>query len=204
MEQKKLQVQQSSLLVYRPYPLKCFNNCVDKMQRVFEKKCFVTEAIPCTQPIRDGILWIDTHGVQYPGKSGYLLVVDPKTIDNDYKQYTYVGEGNKTYLPSSILPKMFDVHKSIIVLDSCYSSEVSIDTLTSWKDNMIFTTGYIVDYYDSKATGMVKALEIVADRLRKEKGIMALTYRVAKDNKDYINEIFAEINEKFKTQYNLF
>lgn len=197
-------VQQNSLLVYRPFPLKCFDSCVEKMQRVFGKECFVTEIIPCPQPVRDGVMWIDAHGVQNQGKPGFLLVVDPNTLAGDAKKLVTVGEGGKCYLPSIHLPKVVNVHKSIVVLDSCYSSEVSIDTLSDWKDNMIFTTGYIADYYNSQTTGMVKALEIVSERLRKERHVMALTYRSVKDNKDYINKILREINAQYKTQYSLF
>lgn len=198
-----MQIQQDSFVVYRPCPLECFNSSVEKLSSIFSKRCVVTEMIPYPKLIRDGILWVDSHGLQCNGRAGYLLSIDKKTVCPDYQKYLYETD-SKAYLSSACLPTMFDVHKSIIILDNCYSSEVSIDTLTKWKDNMIFTTGYIRDYYDSQSTGMIKAIEVVMERLAKEKGISHLSYRIVKENKDFINKVFSELNAKYKTQYNLF
>lgn len=198
------QVQPNSLIVYSPCPLPCFESSVGKMERIFGKKCFDDDMIPCPQKIRDGVLWIDSHGAQHPGRAGYMIRTTENSVYPERRPCIRKADNGYSYLPSSCLPAMFDVHKSIIVLDNCYSSEVSIDTLSKWKDNMIFTTGYIKDYYDRDSTGMIKALEIVMEKLRRDKGIKELSYRTVKENKDYINGVFADINARCKTQYNLF
>ena len=89
-------------------------------------------------------------------------------------------------------------------MDNCYSSEIAIDTLTDWKDNMIFTTGYIQDYYSEQETGMIKAIKYVAEAIKKEKGLSSLSYRILKENKDFVNQVLDTINNEYGTEYNLF
>ena len=197
-------ISQDQLFVYKPFQLSCFNSCSDKLEAIFNKKCYVIEKIPCKQKISDGVLWLDAHGLQHPGKTGYMLAINKESVDSEYQDELYESDRpGVSFLPSSVLPMFFDVHKSIIILDNCYSSQVAIDTLTQWKDNMIFTTGYIRDYYNDVETGIVKAIGEAMDELKKN-GIETMSYRTVKDNKALINDLFAKINKEYDTQYNLF
>lgn len=196
---------QDQLIAFCPNKERYFNPSSKILEKIFRKKCFVTEKIPCETEVCDGVLWITTHGVQYPGKTGYLLKVKKSSVHEQFDDCLYKNDENNTYyIPSSVLPTMFNVHKSVVILDNCYSSEVAIDTLSSWKDNMIFTTGYIQDYYNSTETGLIKTIEAAAEVLERERGIDFLSYRVLKENKDLVCDVLKEINEKYKTQYNLF
>ena len=196
----------SNFFLYLPYPIECINNCTKTLTENFKEDVNVITKLSFEKEINFGILWIDTHGIKREtnGKD-FLLLVKQEDFKPEYQKYLVVNQSNgKVYLPSIYLPIMFNVKNSIIIMDNCYSSEIDIKTLSTWKSNLIFTTGYIRDYYTEVETGMIKAIRLVFEELKKRFNIDKFDYITVLQYKDLINKGFEEINKKFNTEYNLF
>ena len=78
---------QDQLIAFCPNKEEYVDPSTQDLESIFNKKCFVTEKVPCESCILDGVLWITTHGMQYPGKSGYLLKVSRDSVLEPFDKY---------------------------------------------------------------------------------------------------------------------
>lgn len=189
------------IYLYLPYDIKYLDNSIKIIKNIFGKNIKLIDSLPFNQEINNGILWINSHGFKRNSEHDFLIEVSKIRKDN-LKYCNIIND--KIYLPSENFIKMFKIKNSIILFDSCYSSEIDIRTLGNWKSNLIFTTGYIQDFYNNYYSGLIKIILIIYNELKKEKKINNLNYEIIKENKDLINEICKRINKEFKTQFSLF
>lgn len=196
-----------NLYLYLPSNIEYTENSFNKLKSIFNiKNVQMINSFPFNEEINNGILWINSHGFDRNSEHDFLIQgLTKDKIRKDYLQYFTMNKSGQLFIPSKNLSKLFLIKNSIILFDSCYSSEIDLRTLSNWKSNLIFTTGYIPDNYTIKWSGLIKAILYVADYIKKNKDIKTLDYNSIERNKETINNYFENVlNKQFKTQFILF
>lgn len=196
-----------NLYIYLPSPIMYTETSLDILKNMFNVKSVKPiRYLPYKEEIRNAIFWINSHGFERNCKHDFLIQGLPgSNVDKNYYEYMIQDERGNPFIPSKNFTKFFNVKDSIILFDSCYSSEIDLRTLGNWKSNLIFTTGYIPDKYNETWSGLIKAITCIYENLKLNKGIKKLDYETIEKNRDFINNYFESIlNKQFKTQFILF
>ena len=196
-----------NLYVYIPNGISYMDNGIEIIKGVFnidKKNMKVITKLPYSEEINNSVFWICSHGFDRE-KFGDFLIEGPKEVKRNYYDYLVVNDREVPFIPSKNLTKFFNVKNSVIIFDSCYSSEIYMRTLSEWKSNLIFTTGYIPDTYNETWSGLLKSIVYVASCLKQNRGINSLDYNNILANKDFINDYYENVlNKEHKTQFILF
>jgi len=195
--------QSNTLYIYLPYDVPYTENATKRLKAMFKTdKVEIIVGVPYDKPIRNSIVWINSHGLKRTDKHDFMIEVSK--VKNDYMYLLYL-QNRKYYIESSDFEKFFDIKDSIIIFDACYSSEICIRTLGNWKTNLIFTCGYIPEYYNEESSNLINLLVIIYKRLKQKYPCLSnLNYEILLKEKDFINEICTEINKDISTQFSLF
>lgn len=190
-----------NVYLYLPRDVEYASSGVDLVEKMFKTKVRLIRKIPLEEKIENGVLWINSHGYKRTDDRDFMI--EASGVKSGYTKYIRFGE-KRSYIPSKHLPKFFNVTNSIILFDSCYSSEIDIGTLSKWKSNSIFTTGYMQDVYNDKWSGLIKTMCVIYDQLLVSKKIAALSPQVVSENREEIDKIIKFINDEYHTEFNLF
>lgn len=195
-----------NLYIYLPSQIMYTDNSLKIIKNIFNiKEVKYIDHLPYEE-IDNGILWINSHGYSRNLSHDFLIQGFSKEyVNKDYIKYLVYDKEKYPFIPSKNFTKFFKVKNSIILFDSCYSSEIDMRTLGNWKSNLIFSTGYITDKYNENWSGLIKSIYCVFENLREKKNLKKIDYNSIEENRDFINKYFEDIlNKEFNTQFILF
>lgn len=187
--------------LYLPRDIEYVESGVNLLERIFKTEVLLITRIPLEEPIENGILWINSHGYKRTGDHDYMI--EAGNVKPEFKKYVKRGQ-ERDYIESVDLPKFFNVKNSLIIFDSCYSSEINISTLSNWKSNSILTTGYVPDVYNTQWSGLIKFLCMIHDKFIAEKKGTFLTPELIRENKETVNNLAEFVNFEYGTEFSLF
>lgn len=190
-----------NVYLYLPRDIEYASSGVQLIQKIFKADVRLIRKIPLEEKIDNGVLWINSHGYKRTDKHDFMI--EANGVKNDYKSLLKY-DSDRAYIESKYLPKFFNVSNSIILFDSCYSSEVNISTLSDWKSNNILTTGYGPDVYNSQWSGLIKMLCVIYDDFIVTKKVKTLTPEILRKNKEDVDKLISATNSKYSTEFNLF